>query len=383
MALYTRSNLKSSLTGRIHNKNGLLNDINTTINDAVRDVFAAIDFRTSKRKASSASNLFNGQYEYACPTDLKGNKIIGFQPQNQDRSIFSSWRLTSEEEFDQRKSSGDNIISFSDRDFVRKVLVSTVVNEDSVVVDPLDSATSWSAFGDGTNLLTDSQQYIKGSGAIKFDLSAAGGTTAGITKTVSTYDLTDYKSNGSAFVWAWVTSATNLTNYKIRLGSDSSNYYEMTVTVTNDGSAFYTGWNLLRFDFSTKATTGTPDDDACDYVALYMTKTAGKISETDYRFDHIILQNGEYHNLIYYTSYPWQSSVGTYKRLSTDDTDYLNVSEDEYGIIVEKLVEYAGLEAREYDDVDRAVNNYKEKLKVYLKQYKSEALPSQETYYNI
>lgn len=383
MPQYTRSAFKSAIAGRIHSKSGVLANINVTANNAVREVISLMDLRSMKRKSTLAPNLFNEIYQYTSPTDLKGIKVIGLQPQNMERSKHQDWELVSEEEFDRRKQHDFNLLAFTDRDFVRKLLVSANIDRNVLVVAPLDVATGWTAFGDGTNLSTDIDEYIKGNGSVKWDISAAGGTTAGIQNTALTiYDLTNYKSAGSVFVWVWITSATNLTNFKIRLGSDSSNYYEMTATTTNEGAAFAAGWNLIRFDFSGKTTTGTPDDDACDFAALYMTKTAGKVSETDYRFDHIIVARGQIHNLIYYTKYAWQSSSGTYKVDSTDDGDYLNCDVEEFNLFVEKFVELASLEAREEDDAATARTRFKELKKEYERTYKSEALQLQDTYMN-
>jgi len=385
MPNYTRTMLKASVNSRIHNKIGILSDSETTLNNGTREAISLLDFRSMKRKASTAPNLFNDIYQYSCPADLKGNKIIDLQPQTGERSKFNDWNLTHESEFDRLKNSEHNLLAFSDRDFTRKLLVSASVDDDGFVVSPLDALTgygSWALFGDGENVSRDSYQFVKGSASIKFDISAAGGTTAGIQATdIPTFDLTNYKSYGSAFVWVWITSATNLTNYILRLGSDSSNYYSMTATTTNEGLAFATGWNLLRFDFSGKSTTGTPDDDACDYAAIYMTKTAGKISETDYRIDHIIVKLGAIHDLIYYSKYPWQSSSGTYKENSTADTDYLNVDTEEYQMIVEKCVEHAANEVRETSDALTASNKFEKLKREYQRVYKSESIRSNNTYY--
>lgn len=385
MAIYTYSNLYSIVNGRIHNKIGILADPRVSINTGVREAFSLVDLRSAKRKASAAPNLFNDIYQYSCPADMKGTKIISFQPQNMERGRFNSWQKIGEDEFDRRKFDETNLVSFTDRDLIRKTLVSASVNDDGFVVSPLDALTgsgSWALFGDGTNVSTDSYQYVKGSASIKFDISAAGGTTAGIQATnIPTFDLTNFKSSGSVFVWAWITSATNLTNYILRLGNDSSNYYSMTVTATNEGTAFVTGWNLLRFDFSGKSTTGTVTDTACDYAAIYMTKTAGKISETDYRFDHIMVKLGQIFNLIYYSKYPWQTSGGTYIADSTADSDYLNVDTEEFDIIVEKCVERCANEVREDTDAINARRDFREAVSEYRKIYKSEAIQSQSTTY--
>lgn len=383
MPIYTKSQLKTSLNGRIHNKSGLLSSIDTTINDAVREVVSSVDLRSSKRKASTAPNLFNDIYQYACPTDLKGYKIISLQPQNYERSEMLHWDLTTEDEFDRRKGSEVNLLSFSDRDMVRKLLCSASSDDDGFTISSLDSTSGWAVFGDGENLSLDSHEFIKGSGSLKYDISSAGGTTAGIyNASLPTFDLTNYKSNGSVFVWAWITSTTNLTNFIIRLGNDSSNYYSVTVTTTNEGASFSNGWNLLRFDLSGKSTTGTVDDDTCDYAAIYMTKTAGKISETDYRFDHLIVKLGSIHNLIYYSKYLWQNSSGTYLENSTADTDYLNVDTEEYSMIIEKCVEWASAEIREDADKIAASAKFTALRRDYRKTYRGEALPIVNSYYH-
>src|SRR5690606_1938634 len=122
--------------------------------------------------------------------------------------------------------------------------------------------------------------------SLEFDIDASGGTTAGVSLTDGpAIDITDYVTDGSLFCWVYIVDITDITNYIARIGSDSSNYYSMTATLTSEGLAFQNGWNLLRFDFNGKTTTGTPDDENCDYRAIYMTKDAGKVSETGYRFD--------------------------------------------------------------------------------------------------
>lgn len=393
MPTYTQDNLVTSVKVRLHNQLGQVAgsssntaSIAVAINDAVRKVTGELDLRSMKRKSTVAPNLFNDIYQYNCPTDLKANKVIGIQPQIPDRSRFSEYHIVPEENFDQLKQSRSNLISFTDRDMTRKILASVSVNDLGFTVSPLDDLTTggtWSAFGDATNLVADTYDYVKGNGSIKADISSAGGTTFGIqSSNIPTFDLTNYKSNGSAFVWVRITSTTNITNYKLRLGSDSSNYYEMTATTTNEGTSFTTGWNLLRFDFSGKSTTGTPDDDACDYAALYMTKAAGKISETDYRFDHIIVKLGQINNLVYYSKYPWQTSSGTWIENSTASTDKLNADTEEYDLFVEKSVENLALGIREYaEDWKIARENYKEMKEKYKKNYPSEALLQETDYY--
>jgi hypothetical protein len=387
MPVYTRSQLKNSINSRIYNKVGLIADINTTINDAVREVISSVDLRSTKRSTPLAPNLFNSVYQYHCPTDLKASKIIDLQLRTQERDGFHDWELTTEDEFDRRKLQKNNLITTTERDLIRKILVSASVEDVGFVISPLDSLSSngtWTPFGDGINLSIDYQHYIKGTASLKFDISNSGGTTAGINSiNLPTFDLTDFKSDGSVFVWAWVTSTNDLINYTLRLGSSTSDYYSMSVTTSNDGLPFSHGWNLLRFDFSSKSTTGSPNYAACNYAAIYMTKTTNKINETGYRFNHIVVKQGSIPNLIYYSKYPWRNSSGVYLENSTHDDDYLNVDTDEYNIIIEKCVEWCANAVREDSTADRASIKYVDLVNLYRRTYRSERLPITNTYYNL
>lgn len=387
-ATYTYSQLKSSINVRIHNKMGVIADPRTAINDVVKEMLM-YDLRSSKRKTVIAPNLFNDVFQYSAPSDINGIKLISIQPQTMDRENDGGFELVPEDEFDRRKDTDFNLLSFTDRDVTRRLLASVNVDDDTLIVGNLESLTgdggTWALFGDGTNLTADSDNFVKGSASINWDISAAAGTTAGIqNSSLNTFDLTNYASGGSAFVWVYITSTTGLTNFILRLGNDSSNYYSMTATTTNESASFQTGWNLLRFDFSGKSTTGTVTATTCDYAVIYMTKLTTKVSETDYRFDHIMVKKGKIQNLIYYSRYLWQTSSGTFMAESTADTDLLNIDSDEYSLLVEKGTEILGLAAREYDDAKIARGRFiNELLPQYKKMNPSEALAMTSTYYTI
>jgi len=357
-AVYTRSAIKSRfiqlVSGTITSA-----DQNTLLNRATLDVWADLDIRSSKRKTALSPNLFDDTYQYTCPSDLKGLKIVDIKPQT-DRGRFDDWRFTTSEEFDRFKQdqrvdsadepfkenrgnwTGENLVAISDYDFVRKLLISKPVDDDEIVISTFDSKTGWTAVGDAENIANDASNFIRESGAVSWDIGTTGGTTAGLYKSdLTAFDITDYKSEGSILVWVYIVSTTNLTNFILKIGSDVSNYYSITITTNSEGTSFYAGWNLLRFSMASKSTTLTPDDENMDYVSLYMTKAAGKISEVGYRFDHLVIKLGKHYDIVYYSKYGWQNSSGTYLENSTDDTDYLNVDSDELRLVEMKYGEYA------------------------------------------
>ena len=377
MPQYTQANLSSNLDGMVHGKVSNLVDKQVTMNRAVRFVLGDLDVRSAKRKSVISPNLFDDVYDYTCPTDLKGEALIDILPQI-NRSIDSQIELTTEEEFDRKKSFNKLMAAFSDNSFVRKLRLSMSIDDDQLLIAELDALTSgggtWIGFGDGENLTVDLDNFFKGNGSINWDISAAGGVTAGIQNVgLDPFDIDDYTPAGSAFVWVYITSITDITNFILRIGQDASNYKSKTVTVTNEGTAFVQGWNLLRFDLQSLTTVGAPTETDCDYVALYMTKAAGKISETDYRFDWLVLKRGRIHSVLYYSKYGWQTSAGVYIENSTVTTDLLNVDTEEFELISIKAAEFAAQELKDYDDWKIHREDYKEKRKSYLRSTPSEA----------
>lgn len=374
-------------------------DQNTIVNRAVRETLADVDLRSMKRKTPLTPNLFDDIFSYTCPIDLKGLGIVDVRPQIQ-RGRLDEWRLTTEEEFDRLKEdvgidywgdpirisrnvwTGDNLVAISDADFVRKIKLSRPVDDFSVTIDPLDAVGTWVGFGDGTNLTADSSNYVKGSAAMNWDINASGGTTAGIANSsLSAFDISAYLMEGSIFVWAYITSTTNITNFILRIGSSFSNYNYITVTATNEGTAFQVGWNLLRFDLASKVVTGSPVNTACTYAALYMTKAAGKISETDYRFDELVMKKGQHYDVIYYSKYGWQSNAGVYLENSTVDTDYVNMDTDEVRLIEYKAAELMERSLKNVNESNDLLAKYTDYSKQYKFEHPSEAMPLTTTYH--
>lgn len=359
MPIYTYSQLKSDVNGKIKGKIGVLIDVRSTLNQAAREVFSQIDLVSSRRKMALIPNLFSREFQYAAPTDLKGYALINIQPQTLRRQ--RSYDLVASEQFFSNPL--PNTVAVDDHDFMRTLLInSNQSNCLSVCVAPLDTPTSgggqWLAVGGATNIRADSDNFVRQNGSLEFDINGNMNTTAGIQNTaLNQFDASAFfGGNGALFVWAWITSLDNLTNYVMNIGSDNGNYYQKIVTSQNDGSAFAVGWNLLRFDLNNfNATIGTPVLTSFKYIALYMTKGLTKINQTNYRFDSIMLKKGEPNNVEYYSKYPWQTSGGVWIENSLNDSDLLNVTMDEYNLVLLKATEFAA------EEVDEEI----ETIKVY------------------
>ena len=339
--IYTRAKLKSRINAGIQGKIGMLVSDEDLMNEVVRDVFSVLDLRSAKRKAILTPDLYNGIFEYNCPTDLKATKIIDIpgQAKRSDGEFF----LTTPEQFRTKNGEGAGNIAIDDYNGQRVLLINSKVDSKSVVISELDALSSgasgdWTIFGDAENLARDDADFVKGAGSLKFDISNAGGTTAGITNSnVNSLDISEYLGGTSAFfVYARITDPTNITNYILNFGSSASAYHEKIVTTQADGTAFVAGWNLLRFEIESLSDTGTPDDTAITHYDLYMTKDGAKVSESDYKFDYLVLKKGEIHNVQYYTKYGWQTSAGAYQENSSSSSDLLVADTDEYNLIIKE-----------------------------------------------
>jgi len=375
-------------------------DQEVLMNSTMSELISEIDLSSTKRRTPLSPNLFEYQFQYTCPTDLKDKAICDIQPQI-NRGRFDDWRLTTDEEFDRIKLdqrtdiigdpiklgrntwSGENLIAVTDHDFTKKILISKLISSTKITIDPLTSVGSWVLFGDAENVEADYSNYVKLSSSVKFDISSAGGTTAGIQNSALSFDLTLYKTEGQAFIWVYIADSDDITNFILRLGSSSGAYYQMSVTTNNEGTAFVNGWNLLRFDFSSKTTVGTPVDASGTYCAVYMTKATGKISEVGYRFNDLTLGVGNYYNLYYYTEYGWQTVAGVYIQDSNIDTDYANVGQDELQLFKYKYAELAERHLRNTTQAEYNRKLYESKKKEYTNTHPSERLLMNNTYYNI
>jgi len=381
MAVYLQSALNTAVATMVSGSYQAA-DFLTVANNAVREVLLDIDMRSMIRKVALSPNLYDDIYQYTCPTSMKGIAIIDIKPQINRGNL--QWDLVTAEEFDRRKTESEvNLVAFSEDDLTRKLLLSREIDDSEIAIDRLDSVGDWTAYGGGDNITKDADNYVKGSASLNWDIDDSVDATAGIVNdSLDTFDISDYLSNGSIFVWAYISSITNLTNYIIKVGSDSSNYYYITITTNNEGNAFEAGWNLLRFDFADKETTLTPDVDACEYVALYMTKDTDKVSETDYRFDNLVMKLGKHYDVIFHSKYSWQATAaGAWKADATVTTDYLNVDTDEYAIVLLKTSELMERHLKNHSEADRYFALYEKAKATYIKNNPSLAMLLSQEYY--
>lgn len=379
MATHTRGELKERINAGIKGKRGMLADFDGTIADVVRSVMTdELDLRSLRRKAAIAPGLFDDIYAHPLPVDIKGNRIISLHPQDLTNT-YRRYSLIPFEDFGENRKVGT--IAIDDHDQVRKLLVSAAIQGNVQRIADLDTITSggglWVLYGTTVNVTTDNNVYVYGNGSVAYDIGPAVGTTAGIqSSTLTAFDFSAHTTdNSSLFVYAYIEDVTGVTNLVARIGNNASNYHEITATQTHFGTTFVSGWNLVRFDYANRITTGTVDPTDGRYVVLGMTKLTTKVSVTGYRFDNLVIGTGVPQNLYYYSQYPWIDSItGARAQNASRDGDILVADEDEYNLFVWRGIEMAGVEVDELTTSQYAMQMFLKLKDSYGRNYPSESM---------
>lgn len=389
MPNYTQTNLRDAIWDPLMDDSiSSILTVQNIMNESVREVVGELDLRSTKRVLATPINLFDDDFDYFCPTDMKGIKIVDIVPQT-PRSNRMQWNLVSVEEFDRRKYFEKLLVAFRDESFLRKTRISapkgTVFYD--ITIDSLDTIASGSGnfavVSDATNLRADNLNFIEGAGCLMFDIGAGATGIAGIKNTaLSVFDLTNYITQGSIFIWAYFPSITNITNIELRIGTSTTAYYGKTVTTDLASNAFATGWNLLKFDLGTSTTTGSPTVTNCTYIEIRVNSSPAITSVTNWRFDMVKAQVGRYYQMVYYSKYGWQTSGGTWIENSTTSTDLLNVDTEEFDLMKLKGQYKAARWIRDWDVYKVILAEYQDKMKSYRMSYPSEAMMLTQTHYD-
>lgn len=157
------------------------------------------------------------------------------------------------------------------------------VPDAAVLINACDATTNFVAADDGTNLTTGTA--IRGTFAVSFDITVAssGNNDALLSNAVlGAVNITTAK--GYVSFWLYVPAAfnTNLTDVKFRLGTDSSNYYEWTLSALTVASN-----NFVKLLFSDATTTGTVTDSNINYLRLAVNYTASYTDKLGIKIDSI------------------------------------------------------------------------------------------------
>ena len=380
---YTIAKLKNDLEAIIHGTTvNKITNITELINRGSRDVLLDVDPQRTQRIAQIENAIYDKVYDYAVPADLKGNKIIDIRPQV-NRTVGDNFSQTYSEQFDLRKSIQNNMFQTQWNTNVKTVRISKNVRT-GILLNDMNGITTngtWAVGDDATNLTEDNLNFVSGNASLKFDLD--GSTTDGFIQnsTMSAQDLTEHENESGLFLWLFLPDASTFTSVDLRWGSDTTNFWNRTVTTPHNGT-FLDGWNLVRFDWNGATETGTPDVTAVDY--LRVTINYDGVADTDYRVDNIISKLGSIFEMVYYSKFLFRNSSGTFIEETSADTDEVNLDTESYNLLLYKISELSAQQLQGEDgasDLNYFAQKYRESLKRYKSMYKSEVEKPRQAYY--
>lgn len=383
---YTLANLKDDLIPKLHDTSidKLSGEFYDKVFEAARNLLNKMDPPTTIRKAQLSNALYDGVYSYIAPTDLKGTKVISLFPQSE--SIRGeNFNQTGYSDFGYDRELGSLIVEHESG--IKTVSVSGH-GRAGLTLSTGNSLTengTWVVGGQAANLVLDSYLYMNSGASLRFDLTS--GATSGYLENslTSSIDYDTYDDISSFFVWTYIPSITELTSFNLRWGSDSGSYYSSTVTTAHDSTAFKVGWNLLRFDWSSASTTGTPVDTAIDYIRFTVNVT-GVTTQVGFRLNSIIGRVGQPYDFRYYSKYLFKTSAGTWIEKPTDDGDIVNLDTESYNLLLYELAYVCAHEIQGEDsafDITFFRNQRKEAYDNYMGDNKSEARKKTKRYYNM
>lgn len=357
------------------------------INRAARQVLQDVDPKETTRIVS-LPQVFNDIFDYAIPTDVKGDRITDIRPQA-GRKVGDIWVQDYATTFDSQKSLGlSNAIYTQWNTGVKSIRIEAPTLTAPTTISDTSTTTGWAATVGADAITLDSTNYVAGNGALSFNLLAGSASGYIENSTLTAIDLTSHLFTSTLFMWVYLPTASAITSVNLRWGSSSSDYYNYTATSTQQGTAFQDGWNLVQFPWVSATQVGTPTYTAINYTRI--TIAYDSTLQTGVKIDNITSTLGFYFDIQYYSKYLFRDPVtNAFQETvvdNTDNTKIINLDTESYNLLFNKTAFFIaqalqGADAG-YDEIYWDTE-YEKCLDKYKKQNPSEAMKKGETYYNM
>lgn len=341
--MYSVTTLLTDLGSVVHGtRTTKIPNIYGHINRAARQVLQDVDAKETQRIVS-LSQVFNDVFDYAAPVDLKGDRVVDLRPQA-GRDPGDIFEQGYSENFDAWKSwDWKNKFITQWNTGVKTLRIEAPTLTAPIVLTDTGSITGWTATAGAQNISLDTLNNPAGGGDIQFDLAAGSATGSIQISTLSPIDLTGHVNIDTLFAWVYVPLASAITSFNLKWGSDyTSNYYNLTVTTTQQGNAFQNGWNLLAFPWVSATKVGSPVITAYDSVQL--TVAYNSTLQTGLKFCNLTSNTGYIFEMQYYSKYLFRDpTTNAFQETVVDVSDnnkIINLDTDSYNLLFNKVAYY-------------------------------------------
>ena len=386
---YTVGNLKTDLTAALHGTTlNKVQSVNAIIQRAASTLLLEVDPQETIRINQLTSPIFNQVYDYALPTDLKGNAIIDIRPQA-NRTLLDRYLQEYNQAFDINKAftlQPNFTIQFNKGQ--KSIRIDNNLLLSGIMLNSADTITgngTWVASGGAENLTQNNLQFTNGvASSISFD-TVAGGTTAVLTNsTMQSQDLSDGYLQAHQFLYSFLNPASSFTQIELRFGTDEDNYFKETFTTTQSGTAFENGWNLVDGDWADATVVGSPDSEDIGYLQVRWVYDASVV--TDVCLNQIWSRLGVISEIEYYSKYMFQNaSTGAFQETITADTNLINLDTETRNLLFLLTAAYCVQQIQGADaltfDANYFQSAYDRALLSYKGRYKSQLQKPRSTYY--
>ena len=236
MSFNTVAQLKDGVAGILTGID--LNQV-TNVNTALQRGAKMVSSKISIPEASARMSymIYDGVYDYLAPASIFGGSFTDFRPQGAIRNYNDYVYRKQVEDFDRTKSFKYNGVDVT-FEYQYGTPILRVVSARTAQRGTLDTCTqigNWVAGGSASTLIVDSTVIYQQPGALLFTM-AANGVTGYIQETFSNpVNLTSYQTAGVIFVAVMLPDTTSISSVTIKLGNNSSNYYQATATASMIG----------------------------------------------------------------------------------------------------------------------------------------------------
>lgn len=208
---------------------------------------------------------------------------------------------------------------------------------------PMDNTTDTTAEDDASGLVTDSVIKYQGSASLAFDITNSAGV-ATISFTGLNIDLDElFKRHGFLKFFAYMTD-NDIDSIALKLQSSSGNYYTITTTVADDGSAFALDeWQKIGFHTDDALATGTPDLTGITQIDIEFDLGAGFVSAADFRIDNLFSAFAEKMDLYHLINTKGTDSTGATAKTELNQPDDILYYSDDYDEYTDLIAQRAAL----------------------------------------
>lgn len=379
MQTYNITQLKADLAGVGHGTTlNKVQNLDGLILRACRQVMSDIDLKETVKKTNFT--LYKDIYDYICPTDIKGNKIIDIHPVNNDYNV-SVYSQRYNQAFNRGVASNrtSNDLNYDYDSYNRSIKINAdKILPDEIVIDKAIDATTYT--GTVTNLITDPINYRVNNASVRF--TASNGNT--VSKTLASGDVIDLTSHFNlSTLFFYLNLSDNITSITYKLGTDSSNYYSWTIATNSLGRALTAGDHTIKAEWSETTVTGTPDIAEIAYLSVTFT-TSGTITA---RINNFTSNLGKEYVMSYYSENMFRNNLtGEFEPTPSSDSSFFNASNEGYNMILNQVAMYMVQQVQGesmQSDMNFFASEYKKCLDKQKAEYKSQIQKPQSYYYKI